>query len=94
LAFGVLMTMLNWLPCFIGDKIETNSQKLIQKLYQSNWLAFDTKKRKDLILMQTILQVKPIKVKVAESAPVNFESLLKVMHFAFSVVIFCRSLKH
>lgn len=91
-TFGFLMTMLNWIPCYIGKEIEANGQKISRKLYESSWTSFDAKNQTNVIVMLTILQVKPIRVQIGQILPLNFETFLKLVNVAYSMIAFLRNL--
>lgn len=93
MTFGVLMTMLNWIPCFIGDQIEFNAGLLAQELYRSNWIETDIRNKKNLVVLQTILRMKEVQIRIGGFSALNVTAFLKLVNFAFSLITFLRSFK-
>jgi hypothetical protein len=85
------MTLLYWLPCYIGNEIEHNAKKFSSKAFATNWI--DLKNRKNTVVVQTILQMSFGVIQMAEFVPLNITSFLKCLHFTYSMVAFLRSFK-
>lgn len=94
ISYGIGLLVLSFIPCYIGNEIQSNSQKTIENLYLCDWTQINVERRKKLIFMQTILQAQPIKVKVGGIFVVNLETFLKLMNTAYSMIAFLKSLEN
>lgn len=80
------------IPCNLGSEIDHNIGKLITILYQSDWLDSDLGHKKNIIIMQTIMQINPIKVK-AGIYFVDLENSVKLINAIYSFVAVARQIK-
>jgi hypothetical protein len=93
-TFGTLISNINLVPCSIGSEIEANSRKIIEEIYETDWFESSVKHKKNVNLMLTILQVQPIRMKIAGIFVVNLESFVKMANTTYSLIAFLRGFKN
>lgn len=64
-----------------------------EKLYNSDWVDSDELHKKKIYVAQTILQVKPIKIKIARIFFVNFEAFIKLINATYTLITFLKTFK-
>lgn len=94
LTMGLMVLLKNWIPCFIGNEIEVNCEMLLIKVYETNWHDFTLKEQKDVLVMQTVLQMQPIKIKVIGDFVINLQTFLSLTNLTYKLIAFLRSFKN
>lgn len=91
-VFINLLMLWIMVPCNVGSKIEANCNMLMNILFDTDWIDSDLEHKKNIVIMQTIMQVNPIKVK-AGVFYVDLENSLKLINAAYSFVAILRRMK-
>lgn len=94
ILIGSMTTLLNLIPCYIGNEIQLGGNKLAQKLYEGDWMDSGSGHQKRIVVMQTILQVEPISVKIAGNFVINLEIFLNLINATYSLIACLRNLKN
>ncbi|KAG5684279.1 hypothetical protein PVAND_013515 [Polypedilum vanderplanki] len=87
----VLLQML--LACYHGSTIENQSEKLVYDLFSIDWLQFDIKERKMLIIMMENMK-KVMSLKDFGFSEINLEFFVQVVNFVYSMYAVLQSMKH
>lgn len=68
------------LPCFFGQQMKTESEKILQALYDLPWYDFDLKIAKEVLIMMTRAK-EDIKLRVRGTYDMDFMHLREVRIF-------------
>lgn len=81
-----------FVPCQLGSEIEFYSHRFIEKLYANDWYKGDLSDMKNVVVLQTIMQVKPIKIR-AGIFSVDLEMFLLMTQTVYSLIALVRHIR-
>lgn len=79
-GFFLVMLLKIGLPCFFGQQMKTESEKILQALYDLPWYDFDLKIAKEVLIMMTRAK-KDIQLRVRGAYDMDFMHLREVRIF-------------
>ncbi|NP_001177526.1 odorant receptor 111 isoform X1 [Nasonia vitripennis] len=78
---GMLSQM--FIYCWYGNEVVLNSTKLFHTIYNMNWVAFQIKTQKKLLLMM-LVALSPIQLFEGAIIKVNLDAFINVLKFSYS----------
>ncbi|XP_037944199.1 odorant receptor 94a-like [Teleopsis dalmanni] len=84
IQYAFVMTMQIFLPCYYGNEISWNSQKLVKCLYQSNWKDLPQKHKRCVLIYMQYLQ-KPTVIRAGNFFLIGLPVFLKTINNAYSL---------
>jgi len=77
LIYGLMINGVIYLPCYYANEIQFNSNAFVQDAMESEWLKYDEKHWKSMIILMQNLS-KPCILKVLKVFKINLETFLWV----------------
>jgi hypothetical protein len=92
LIFGSGTVARLFLICFYGNEIEHNTQRFLEDVYETDWIATDKNSKRNLLIIKENLK-KADKVRAASFLNINIEIFLSVMKAAYSMLAVLKQIK-
>ncbi|CRK87502.1 CLUMA_CG001303, isoform A [Clunio marinus] len=90
----IIIILVSIVPCYIGNEVQLNTGKIIDKFFETNWYELQPKQRKNMIVMQSILQERPIQLKVAGIFIINLDSFFILINSTYAIFAFMKNFKN
>ncbi|XP_034117670.2 odorant receptor 94b [Drosophila albomicans] len=83
LQFEAVMIVQIFLPCYYGNQLTINANQLTNSVFNTNWLEYSVKTRKELICYMEFLK-RPVKVRAGIFFEIGLPIFMKTINNAYS----------
>lgn len=84
LVYSVAMTLQVFIPCYYGNQISLNSEKLSTILFHSGWIEKSSNHKRSVMIMMENAR-KPIRVTAMGFESINIGTFTNILNSAYSL---------